>query len=234
MKRNYTFTDLVFTLAAILLCGGVLAATVQNTAGKSNVVRCAENMKNLGSATFRYAEDHNGRLPESGFLKDNWKRSIIPYLFTKKGQDITKAVPFFQCPADKNQLPAYMGKNPSYVGKNSYCANAYVIDIRDVDLDNDHVKGGQELKKLYGPDTIILFAEDHSRNNSIGLGPSVKFDRKGEYEYTVPWGTVKNDPAKRGYHGSKNNFLMLDGAVEFDRYENTVNANFNKWVIRFF
>ena len=226
MKRNYTFTDLVFTLAAILLCGGVFAAAVHNASGKSEVVRCAENMKNLGTATFRYAEDHNGRLPESGFLKDNWKHSLIPYLFNKKGQDINRAVPFFQCPADKNQLPAYMRKNPSYVGKNSYCANSYVIYIREVDLDNDHVNGGQELKKLYGPDTIILFAEDQSRNNSIGLGPSVRFDRKGEYGYP--------EEAQKGYHGNKNNFLMLDGAVEFDSYENTVNPNFNKWVIRFF
>lgn len=101
-----------------------------------------------------------------------------------------------------------------------------MIDIREVNLDNDHVNGGQELKKLYGPDTIILFAEDQSRNNSIGQGPSVRFDRKGEYGYP--------EEARKGYHGDKNNFLMLDGAVEFDRYENTVNPNFNKWVIRFF
>ena len=82
-----------------------------------------------------------------------------------------------------------------------------------------------ELKKLYGPDTIILFAEDHTRRNSIGLGSSVKFDRNGEYEYP--------EEARNGYHGDNNNFLMLDGAVEFERYKNTVNPFFNKWITRF-
>ena len=159
-------------------------------------------------------------------MNDNWQRKVIPYLIGKNETDLKKSIPFFHCPADVTLLPSYMRNKASDIGKNSYCANAYVIDIREVDLDNDHVNGGQELKKLYGPDTIILFAEDQSRNNSIGLGPSVRFDRKGEYGYP--------EEAQKGYHGNKNNFLMLDGAVEFDSYENTVNPNFNKWVIRFF
>ena len=100
-----------------------------------------------------------------------------------------------------------------------------MIDIKGVDVNNDHVKGGQELKKLYGPDTIILLAEDHTKRNSIGQGPSVRYDKKGEYMYP--------EAAQKGYHGEKNNFLMLDGAVEFEKYEDTVNPYFNKWITRF-
>lgn len=222
---RFTLTELVCTLTALLLCCSAVAITTARKKSQTDVIRCAENMKKLGQATFMFAKDHNGRLPESGFMNDNWKRKIIPYLIGKDASDPAEAVPFFHCPADKNKLPAYM-KSKSYIGKNSYCANAYVIDIKGVDLDNDHVKNGQELKKLYGPDTIILFAEDHSRRNSIGRGPSVRFDRKGEYEYPLP--------AQTGYHDGRNNYLMLDGAVEFDTYENTVNPFFNKWIIRCF
>ena len=224
--KHFTFTDLIFTLAAVLLLGCLVTTAASGSlASKNATVHCAGNMKKLGVVTYLFAEDHNGRLPETGFMTDNWKRQLFPYLIGKNESDLKKSVPFFHCPADANRLPAYMKSNPAHIGRNSYCGNIYVIDIKDVDVDNDHVKGGQELKKLYGPDTIILFAEDHTRRNSIGLGPSVKFDLKGEYEYPAE--------AQAGYHGGKNNYLMLDGAVEFDRYENTVNPYFNKWITRF-
>jgi len=233
MKLHYTLTDLVFTVGAVALTGCLIAAAAGRSADKAEVSQCAFNLKKMGQAAFRYTDDHNGRLPETGFLDKNWQRKLMPYLIGKDAE-LKKAVPMFHCPADTTPLPSYMGKNPKYIGKNSYCGNAYVIDIEGVDLDNDHVKGGQELKKLYGPDTIILFAEDHTRRNSIGQGPSVKFDRKGEYEYTIPNGTVKTDPGKAGYHGGRNNYLMLDGAVEFETYEYTVDPFFNKWIIRCF
>lgn len=232
--KHFTLTELIFSLAAILLGGCLLSAAVGRTAEKSEIALCADNMRNLGTAAFRYTDDHDGRLPETGFMDKNWQRKLIPYLLGKDPGDLKKSVPLFHCPADKNALPGYMAKNPKYVGKNSYCGNAYVIDIEGVDLDNDHVKGGQELKKLYGPDTIILFAEDHTRRNSIGQGPSVKFDRKGDYEYTIPYGTAETDPGKAGYHGGRNNYLMLDGAVEFETYSYTVDPFFNKWIIRCF
>ena len=223
--KHFTLTDLVFTLTACLLLGSLVTVAATGSAAKADRTLCASNMKSLGEATFRYTADNKGYLPESGFMKDNWKRKIIPYLIGKDTADLKKAIPYFHCPADRNKLPSYMRNNPSYIGKNSFCANIYVIDIKGVDVNNDHVKNGQELKKLYGPDTIILFAEDHTKRNSIGQGPSVRFDKKGEYEYP--------EQAQAGYHGGKNNYLMLDGAVEFDKYENTVNPYFNKWITRF-
>ena len=224
--KYYTLTDLVFTLVVLLFSCTLITAAVGKAGSKMEVTQCADHMKKLGQATFQFAADHNGRLPESGFMNDNWQRKVIPYLIGKNEADLKKSIPFFHCPADVTLLPSYMRNKASYIGKNSYCANAYVIDIKGVDLDNDHVKGGQELKKLYGPDTIILFAENHNRRNSIGQGPAVNFDRKGEYAYP--------EAAQSGYHAGKNNFLMLDGGVEFDTYENTVNPFFNKWIIRCF
>ena len=230
--KHFTLTELIFTLAAILIGGCLFAAAAGRSANQEEVSQCAFNLKRLGQAAFRYTDDNNGRLPETGFLDKNWQRKLMTYLIGKDAE-LKKALPMFHCPLDRTPLPSYMARNPKHIGKNSYCGNAYVIDIEGVDLDNDHVKGGQELKKLYGPDTIILFAEDQTRRNSIGQGPAVKFDRKGEYEYTIPNGTVKNDPGKAGYHGGRNNYLMLDGAVEFETYEYTVDPFFNKWIIRF-
>ena len=233
MMKRFTFTDLIFILASILFCGCLIVPAASRVSDKAEVSQCAFNLKKLGEAAFRCTDDHNGRLPESGFMDRNWQRKLMPCLIGKDA-DPKKAVPMFHCPADRTPLPGYLARNPKFIGKNSYCGNAYVIDIEGVDLDNDHVKGGQELKKLYGPDTIILFAEDHTRRNSIGQGPSVKFDRKGEYEYTIPNGTMENDPGKAGCHGGRNNYLMLDGAVEFETYEYTVDPFFNKWIIRCF
>ena len=223
--KHFALTELIITLAVCVLLGCMVSATASVNNKKAAETMCAANLSQLGKAVFKYTADNKGYLPESGYMQDNWQRKLIPYLIGKDTTDLKKSRPFFLCPADSNQLPSYQRNNPSYIGKNSYCANIYVIDIKGVDVNNDHVKGGQELKKLYGPDTIILLAEDHTKRNSIGQGPSVRYDKKGEYMYP--------EAAQKGYHGEKNNFLMLDGAVEFEKYEDTVNPYFNKWITRF-
>lgn len=223
--KHFALTELIITLAVCVLLGCMVSATASVNNKKAAETMCAANLSKLGKAVSGFTADHNGYLPESGYMQDNWQRKLIPYLIGKNTTDLKKSRPFFHCPADSNQLPTYQRNKPAYIGKNSYCANIYVIDIKGVDVNNDHVKGGQELKKLYGPDTIILLAEDHTKRNSIGQGPAVRYDKKGEYMYP--------EAAQKGYHGDKNNYLMLDGAVEFDTYENTVNPYFNKWITRF-
>jgi prepilin-type processing-associated H-X9-DG protein len=222
--RNFTLKELVIVVFVTILSATFVSTAATKRSKEAELAQCAFNLKKLGATIFSYTNDNKGFLPETSYLKDNWKMRIMPYLLGKDAKDVKKAIPYFTCPSDNNKLPSFMKTNPNYIGKNSYCGNAYVIDIENVDIDNDHAKG-YEPKKISSTDLIILLAEDHTNKNTIGLGPSIRFDRKGDFLYPIE--------AQKGYHDNKNNYLMLDGGVEYKTYQHTVNPFFNKWIVRF-
>jgi prepilin-type processing-associated H-X9-DG protein len=223
--RNFTLKELLIVVSLTLLLGNLVSIAATKKSKEAEIFQCAFNLKKLGTAIFSFTNDNDGFLPQSSYFKDNWKMKIMPYLLGKDAKNVKKAIPYFTCPSNKSKFPQFMQNNPSYIGQNSYCANAYLIDIDSVDVNKDYSDNAQNLKKIYGPDTIIFFAEDHTKNNAIGLGPSIRIDKAGDFEYPTE--------AKNGYHNLKSNYLMLDGGVEFNEYLDTVNTHFNKWIIRF-
>ena len=80
------------------------------------------------------------------------------------------------------------------------------------------------MKDLWGPDTIILYAEDHNAGNTVGANASVKWNRPGTYKYSERDSDARHDLGR-------SNYLMLDGAVESRDYD-TTNTPEDLWIIR--
>ena len=227
MKRKYfTLMELALVLSVLMLGMVMTVSAVSRWKPSPAILTCAANLKKLGQAAFMYADDHARFLPGTGVMENNWKMKLFPYLKIGTAPEWDPAAySVFHCPADKNTPPPYMQDVPVYRAKNSYCANFFIIDYDLEDKNGDSLSGGRNLKDLWGPDTIILFAEDHAAQNMVGLGPSVKWNRKGAFEY----------PARssgRCHDLNRSNYLMLDGAVEYKEFEDT-NTPEDLWLIRF-
>lgn len=215
-KTFFTMAELVLAASATLLSSSICCAFISKAHRDAQAAQCAENLFAMGKATFQYAADHKDDLPFAGDGHDSWKLQIAPYLGIKNPAEKGEAGKFkvFHCPLDQNQPPRYMSEDPFYLAKNSYCANLYAIDVKNHDKNTDGSITTRKLKSIDGPDTVLLYAENHDRTNMVGAGLSVNWNRAGEYAYPVA--------AKKGYHQGKNNYLLLDGGVEFWTFRDTV------------
>jgi prepilin-type processing-associated H-X9-DG protein len=140
----------------------------------------------------------------------------------------------FWCPTDKTALTEqgqHMQKN--HVGHSSYAANLNVIDwISGQSAIDGIAKGGRRLGEIPKAASTLLLVEDHHENNVISWGDhGGKTWQKGwSFEYTVPGGTEKNDPGKKGFHQGRNNWLFVDGHIESLTFEETVKPH-NMWTL---
>ena len=216
-KKYFTLTELVIVLAVMFVSFSLSGFFISKAKRDASAVKCAENLFSMGKATFKYVAENKGFLPYASYGETNWKTAISPYL-----KDASRE---FLCPADKNKMPLYMQKDPFYKGRISYSANHYVIDIKNIDNNRDDYISTRKLSSIDGPDTVILYAENHNGKNTIGGALSVSWDQKGKYLYP--------DAAQKGYHGNgMNNYLLLDGGVEFYSYRET-RFPMNFWLLKY-
>lgn len=226
MKKYFTLTELVIVFAVVLLGSSLYGFFISKAKRDAQAVKCAENLFSMGKATFQYASDHGDDLPSAGEGHDSWKLQIAPYLGIKDPSEPGPAGKFavFHCPSDRNELPRYMKEDPFYLGKNSYSANLYAIEAKNLDLNGDGRYTTRKLKSIDGPDTVLLYVENHDRKNAVGSGLSVNWNRRGEYSYP--------DSARKGYHNGRNNYLLLDGGVEFWTFHETFYPE-DLWLLKY-
>ena len=233
MKKRFTFHELIVVTAIVSIGVCAVAAVAEKTV-KPEVIACAENMKKLALAAHQYALDNNNTLPGTTYkVGINWQLRIAPYLGYKNIQPGWKPndYPIYKCPADKTAPAKFLAPN-AHIAKLSYCANLTLIDFDDADANTDKHKGGRRLDQVAKKNLTILFAEDHAPDMSLRYGAAAKCYQNGyTYEYSKPRGTLENDDAKVGYHDFKNNWIMLDGHVEYMNWEATLKP-VNKWIIQ--
>lgn len=224
--KNYKFTltELLFVCFVLTFCTVMTAATIKRWKPSAAQVTCAANLQKMGVATFQYCKDNGNFLPGTSVLESNWKMKLVPYLQIKSQKWDPAAYSVFRCPADKNIPPVYKQGVDVYRSKNSYIANFFIIDYDVDDVNGDTFTGGRNMKDLWGPDTIILYAEDHNAANTVGANASVKWNRTGAYAYSVRDSDARHDLGR-------SNYLMLDGAVESRDYD-TTNTPEDLWIIR--
>ena len=224
--KNYKFTltELLFVCFVLTFCTVMTGATIKRWKPSAAQVTCAANLQKMGVATFQYCKDNGNFLPGTGVLESNWKTKLVPYLQIKSQKWDPAAYSVFRCPADKNIPPVYKQGVDVYRGKNSYIANFFIIDYDVEDVNGDTFTGGRNMKDLWGPDTIILYAEDHNAGNTVGANASVKWNRPGTYKYSERDSDARHDLGR-------SNYLMLDGAVESRDYD-TTNTPEDLWIIR--
>ena len=216
--QYFSLTELMLAMAAVMLMGTASGFFISKAKRGPASLQCAENLFKLGRATFQYAADQNGFLPGSSYDERNWKMKIASYLGIQDPDQPGKGDKFavFHCPIDKNEPPLYMRDSPVYLARISYSANAYLYSAFPLER--------RIFKSVDGPDTVLLYVENHHADNMIGVGPSLNWNRPGEFAYPVP--------AKKGYHGGKNNYLLLDGGVEFWTFHDT-EYPMDLWILKY-
>lgn len=226
-KKHFTLLELVIVIGVMLIGFSLSGFFISKAQRDAKAAKCAENLFRMGKATFKYVADHNGNLPYAGEGYDSWKMQLATYMGIKdptvKGGKGKFAV--YHCPADRNKMPSYMEKDPFYLGKMSYAANHYVIDVKHNDRNKDGYETTRKLNSIDGPDTVILYAENHNRKNVIGSGLSLVWNRNRS-EFSYP------NAAKKGYHNWQNNYLLLDGGVELYSYHFTTSPE-DLWLLKF-
>jgi prepilin-type N-terminal cleavage/methylation domain-containing protein/prepilin-type processing-associated H-X9-DG protein len=101
--KGFTLVELLLVLAVLGLVFGLALPAISGGLRKAREARCASNLKQLGVAWMRFATDHDGRLPSTGW-KNNTANSPYPGILeyvglpSTLGSDPWQRETCFTCP----------------------------------------------------------------------------------------------------------------------------------------
>jgi prepilin-type N-terminal cleavage/methylation domain-containing protein/prepilin-type processing-associated H-X9-DG protein len=205
---GFTLIELLVVIAIIGLLASMLFPALGKASAKAKQVRCASNMRQIGLGISMYADDFDGKLPQTAHetLSTNkiWIRQIHSYV--GNSDDIRL------CPAD----PTRMDRRES--GGTSYILNDF-ISLPIVDSFGQVLVPVPKLDQLRQPSESILLFEVADE-----YGPSIFSD----HTHSRAWlrsgwkGVVSDIQPDRHRGGAPNedrtrgraNYLFVDGHVE--------------------
>lgn len=92
LTASFTLIELLVVVALILLLAAILLPAVGRVSDQVKSHRCMSNLRQIASATFAYASDHDGMLPygvESETFGWRWETCLLPYLGIMKAEEFT-------------------------------------------------------------------------------------------------------------------------------------------------
>lgn len=202
--RGFTLIE-VMVVATILLVLGLLVTTgIRGALDNARQAACAGNLRNIGLALRQYADDHQGRFPEtthSAALERSWIFALEDYL---GDFEETRT-----CPADPQRDRRIEAKGTSYV------LNSYLFVPQ---LDPFGEPMGPQLNRLAAipqPErTLMAFV----CSDRVGVGPGNDHTHSDQWR---SWAAVTRDIAPDRFRSGapdhsrgKSNYLYVDGRVE--------------------
>lgn len=98
MKKAFTLTELLATIAIVALLSSFLIPTIGKLRKSAEQTRSIQNLRQLTTARIMQTTDSEGRVPLAG-----WRRDILPYIGKEKSSQLLtqwqdpRCLPLFQC-----------------------------------------------------------------------------------------------------------------------------------------
>ncbi len=212
-EQGFTLVELLVVIAIVVVLVGVLLPVLGRAREKARQVRCASNLRQIGSAVLMYCQDYDERMPlqyavppEPGRYR--WMDEILPYI--RNGQ-------LFVCPTSRRAeyVPWTVAQYGGYVANVAY----FGTDIHD----------GQPTEppfSIYGRSLSEI--DDVSGTIMVGDG------RAGKYQ--AAWNMRTHQPQAildgyfdeyHGRHSDGLNAIYCDGHVKWQPLEALLRTNRN-------
>lgn len=208
-RCGFTLIELLVIVGLLMLLAGLLIPVFQQVRHKSQLAQCRTNLKQIGSATTLFADDHAGRLPGSVELgvsasydvtyRNELAWYLAPYLgYPAPAKYTTIAKPLI-CPAYALRAPNMI----SMIGRRSYLLTANLA-TNSAEVVRPF---GDPLNPTDHPLTLAALSAFGSPGQ---LGAATDVD-KGNVDPKVSWWA---DLPYQPVHGPVRNQLYFDGHVE--------------------
>ena len=112
MKKNRAFTliELLVVIAIIAILAAIALPSFRTVQENGRSAKCADNLRQIGSAMFLFSQDHNQCFPESGSVipwgstdgttgEPSWMEQLGPYLSNPSNPSLGTGGSVFTCPA---------------------------------------------------------------------------------------------------------------------------------------
>jgi prepilin-type N-terminal cleavage/methylation domain-containing protein/prepilin-type processing-associated H-X9-DG protein len=102
-KSGFTLVELLVVISIIAVLLSVLLPALNKARESARAAACCSNCNHIGLAFNLFANDNNGRLPDTydytGTLDQVWVATLLPYFSQKYTPDPTKEnkIPFYTC-----------------------------------------------------------------------------------------------------------------------------------------
>ncbi len=214
----FTLIELLVVMAILGILAAILLPALSKSKIRAEALTCANNLKQLGTAWFLYADDNRDELvnnhgvPETLSRRQTWANNVEDWLASddntnllyladsKLGPYANRATKIYKCPADR--VPAPNGERIRSMSMNSLVGNPGVLTNQYNPLYQQFFKANQ----MPNTSGIFVFLDEQADTLNDGFFLNILEDYR--------WG---NFPGP--YHNGGVNLSFGDGHTEGHKWQ---------------